>query len=119
MVAVRLFSGHSRFWRGPCPCPTSAIEPVGQDLGAPCAPTSDVSTAPIALECKSFLDNRVAQFRAARSCNEVDSLAKRLRDRRFDLCSSMPELLAGSISVDATAAQVTGALCARTPLQPS
>jgi len=35
--------------------PASAIKPAGQDLGAPLAPKSDDSTAPIAAECQSFL----------------------------------------------------------------
>jgi hypothetical protein len=42
--------------------PTSAIRPAGQDLGAPSAPGIDDTTAPIAAECQSFLDNVVAQF---------------------------------------------------------
>ena len=48
--------------------PTSAIKPAGQDLGAPSAPGIDDSTAPIAAECQSFLDNVIAQFRSVRSC---------------------------------------------------
>src|SRR5262245_4857625 len=42
--------------------PASATEPAGQDLGAPLAPGVADSTAPIATECQSFLDNVVAQF---------------------------------------------------------
>jgi hypothetical protein len=34
--------------------PASAIKPAGQDLGAPVAPKSDDSTAPIAVEYQSF-----------------------------------------------------------------
>ena len=34
--------------------PASAIKPAGQDLGAPLAPKSDDSTAPIAAEYQSF-----------------------------------------------------------------
>jgi hypothetical protein len=41
--------------------PTSAIRPAGQDLGAPSAPGIDDTTAPIAAECQSFLDNVIAQ----------------------------------------------------------
>jgi hypothetical protein len=41
--------------------PTSAIKPAGQDLGAPSAPGIDDTTAPIAAECQSFLDNVIAQ----------------------------------------------------------
>jgi hypothetical protein len=42
--------------------PTSAIRPAGLDLGAPSAPGIDDTTAPIAAQCQSFLDNVVAQF---------------------------------------------------------
>ena len=42
--------------------PISAIKPAGQDLGAPLAPGIDDSTAPIAAECQSFLDNVIAGF---------------------------------------------------------
>jgi hypothetical protein len=35
---------------------------AGQDLGAPSAPGIDDTTAPIAAECQSFLDNVVAGF---------------------------------------------------------
>jgi hypothetical protein len=35
--------------------PASANKPAGQDPGAPLAPMSDDSTAPIATECQSFL----------------------------------------------------------------
>ena len=41
--------------------PTSAMEPAGQDLGTPLAPEINDSTAPMAPECQSFLDNVVAQ----------------------------------------------------------
>jgi len=41
--------------------PTSAIRPAGQELGAPSAPGIDGTTAPIAAECQSFLDNVIAQ----------------------------------------------------------
>jgi len=41
--------------------PTSAIRPAAQDLGASSAPGIDNSTAPIAAECQSFLDNVIAQ----------------------------------------------------------
>ena len=41
--------------------PTSAIRPAGQDLGARSAPGIDDTTAPIAAECQSFLDNVIAQ----------------------------------------------------------
>src|SRR5439155_1970031 len=41
--------------------PISAIRPAGQDLGAPSAPGIDDTTAPIAAECQSFLDNVIAQ----------------------------------------------------------
>src|SRR6266436_6719139 len=41
--------------------PTSAIRPAGQDLGAPSAPGIGDTTAPIAAECQSFLDNVIAQ----------------------------------------------------------
>ena len=37
------------------------MEPAGQDLGAPLAPEINDSTAPMAPECQSFLDNVVAQ----------------------------------------------------------
>ena len=42
--------------------PISANKPAGQDLGAPLAPGIADSTAPIAAEGQSFLDNVVAQF---------------------------------------------------------
>src|SRR5262249_28132479 len=42
--------------------PTSAMEPAGQDLGSALALGTDDSTAPIAAECQSFLDNVIAQF---------------------------------------------------------
>jgi hypothetical protein len=40
--------------------PTSAMQPAGQDLGAPLRPKLTDSTAPMAPECQSFLDNVVA-----------------------------------------------------------
>jgi hypothetical protein len=40
--------------------PTSAIKPAGQDLGASLAPWIGDSTAPIAAEGQSFLDNVIA-----------------------------------------------------------
>src|SRR5256885_17247565 len=43
--------------------PTSAIRPAGQDLGAPSAPGIDDTSAPIAAECQSFLDNVIAGLR--------------------------------------------------------
>jgi hypothetical protein len=42
--------------------PTSAMKPAGQDLRASSAPGIADSTAPIATERQSFLDNIVAQF---------------------------------------------------------
>jgi hypothetical protein len=41
--------------------PTSAMAPAGQDLGAHALGIDD-STAPIATERQSFLDNVIAQF---------------------------------------------------------
>jgi hypothetical protein len=41
--------------------PTSATKPAGQDLRAPSALRMNDSTAPIALECQSFLGNVLAQ----------------------------------------------------------
>src|SRR5271167_3155267 len=44
--------------------PTSAMEPAGQDLGAPLAPEiNGYSTAPMASACQSFLHNVVARDR--------------------------------------------------------
>src|SRR5882757_4971019 len=42
--------------------PTSANKPAGQDSWALMRPGFDDSTAPIADECQSFLDNVVAMF---------------------------------------------------------
>src|SRR6476659_6182125 len=59
-----LTSRSSLRFRGVAPhhrSPTSAMEPAGQDLGAPWRPKLTHSTAPMAPECQSFLDNVVAQ----------------------------------------------------------
>jgi hypothetical protein len=50
--------------------PTSAMEPAGQDPGEPLAPRIDDSTAPIAAECQSFLDNVIAQFNGIWAWND-------------------------------------------------
>jgi hypothetical protein len=42
--------------------PAAAVKPAGQDLEAPLAPKSDDSTAPIAVECQSFLQAVITQF---------------------------------------------------------
>jgi hypothetical protein len=50
--------------------PTSANKPAGQDSWAFMTPGLDDSTAPIADECQSFLDNLVAQFGPRRAWND-------------------------------------------------
>jgi hypothetical protein len=50
--------------------PTSANKPAGQDSRALMTPGLDDSTAPIADECQSFLDNVVAQFGRRRAWND-------------------------------------------------
>jgi len=45
--------------------PIEAIKPMGQDLWATLAPGTDDSTALLAIECQSILDNIVAQFGGA------------------------------------------------------
>jgi len=52
--------------------PTSATKPAGQDLGAPLAPGIADSTAPIAGECQSFLDNVIAGFVGTGLWNDPD-----------------------------------------------
>jgi len=49
--------------------PASANKPAGQDLGAPLAPKSADSTAPIATECQSFLPP-IQRYLIAESCKE-------------------------------------------------
>src|SRR3977135_33176 len=49
------------------PRPTSANKPAGQDSWALMTPRLDDSTAPIADECQSFLDNVVGSVRARTS----------------------------------------------------
>jgi hypothetical protein len=46
------------------------MEPAGQDPGEPLAPRIDDSTAPIATECQSFLDNVIAQFNGIWAWND-------------------------------------------------
>jgi hypothetical protein len=50
--------------------PTTANKPAGQDSWALKTPRLDDSTAPIADECQSFLDNVVAQFGRRRAWND-------------------------------------------------
>jgi hypothetical protein len=47
------------------------LEPAGQDLGTPLASGIGDSTAPIAAECQSFLDNVVAQFVRVRAWDDL------------------------------------------------
>ena len=61
--SVQLIAASRRTTEAP-PRPSSR---QGKDLGAPLAPGIDDSTAPIAAQRQSFLDNVVAQFRAVRS----------------------------------------------------
>ena len=50
--------------------PATANKPAGQDSWALMRPGLDDSTAPIADECQSFLDNLVAQFGPRRAWND-------------------------------------------------
>ncbi len=50
--------------------PASGISPAGQDLRAPSAPETGVSTAPIAAQRQSFLDNLIAQIEGTLAWND-------------------------------------------------
>jgi hypothetical protein len=47
-----------------------ALKPAGQDSEMPIAARNGHSTAPLAPECQSFLDNLLARFRAKGSAND-------------------------------------------------
>jgi len=99
------------------------MEPAGQDLGAPSAPGIDDTTAPIAAECQSFLDNVTAQCGPAWAWNDqADRRAAGafFRPMRSAIASSTDFLSVGATrgrgraSACMTAAQ-RRALPARTP----
>src|SRR5262245_18866763 len=71
--SIRLTAASCRHHRSP----TSAIRPAGRDLGARWAPGITDSTAPIAAECQSFLDNVVAEFSTIRSWNNHSLVSRR------------------------------------------